>query len=158
MTTLADAAAGFLAARRIAVTGVSRHPENHGGNVVYKRLRDRGYEVYAVNPNTTVVEGDPSFPDLTSLPVPVDAVVVATAPPHALATMKECVTLGIEQVWLHRFLGAGSVDEEAVLLGREHGLTVIDGGCPLMFGPASDPGHRVMRSVCRLAGHLPRKV
>ena len=51
MLTIKDAAEGFLAHKRIAVTGVSRHPESHGANVVYRRLRDRGYEVFAVNPN-----------------------------------------------------------------------------------------------------------
>ena len=39
MSSIKDAAGEFLAKRRIAVTGVSRKPENHGGNVVYKRLR-----------------------------------------------------------------------------------------------------------------------
>ena len=44
------AAEQFLSQRRIAVTGVSRSPNNHGANVVYRRLRDRGHEVFAVNP------------------------------------------------------------------------------------------------------------
>ena len=49
MTAIKDAAREFLAHRRVAVTGVSRQGD-HGSNVVYKRLRDRGYEVFAVNP------------------------------------------------------------------------------------------------------------
>jgi len=51
VTTIREAAAEFLNHRRIAVTGVSRTPGNHGSNVVYKRLRERGYDVFAVNPN-----------------------------------------------------------------------------------------------------------
>ena len=57
MATIKDAASEFLAHRRVAVTGVSRTPEAHGSNVVYKRLRERGYEVVAVNPNAEEVEG-----------------------------------------------------------------------------------------------------
>ena len=53
-----EAASEFLANKRVAVTGVSRHPKNHGSNVVYRRLRERGYEVFAVNPNADEVEGD----------------------------------------------------------------------------------------------------
>ena len=53
-----DAAKDFLSKDRIAVTGVSRSPGDHGGNVVYRRLRDRGYTVFAVNPNADEVEGD----------------------------------------------------------------------------------------------------
>jgi uncharacterized protein len=52
----------------VAVTGVSRHAKGHGSNVVYKRLRDRGYEVYAVNPNANKVEGDSCYHDLRSAP------------------------------------------------------------------------------------------
>ena len=62
MSSIKDAAAEFLADRRIAVTGVSRKPENHGSNVVYKRLRERGYEVFAVHPNADQVEGDCAYP------------------------------------------------------------------------------------------------
>jgi uncharacterized protein len=62
LPSIKDAAGDFLAKRRIAVTGVSRSPENHGGNVVYKRLRERGYEVFAVNPNADWVEGDRRLP------------------------------------------------------------------------------------------------
>jgi uncharacterized protein len=43
---------------RIAVTGVSRNPQGHGSNAVYQRLRARGYEVFAINPNADEVEGD----------------------------------------------------------------------------------------------------
>ena len=46
-----DAAGQFLANKRIAVTGVSRMPKGHGSNLVYQRLRKRGYQVFAVNPN-----------------------------------------------------------------------------------------------------------
>ena len=42
MTKLEETASELLAHARVAVTGVSRHPMDHGSNVVYKRLRDRG--------------------------------------------------------------------------------------------------------------------
>ena len=57
MQTIHEAASAFLDNKRVAVTGVSRHPENHGSNAVYRRLRERGYEVFAVNPNAREVEG-----------------------------------------------------------------------------------------------------
>ena len=57
---------------------------------------------------------------------------------------------------MHRGPGEGSVSEEATAFGRERGITVIDGGCPLMFGRTSDFGHKVMRLV--FAGHVPKQV
>lgn len=155
MQTIEAAAAAFLANKRIAVTGVSRHPASHGSNVVYRRLRERGYDVYAVNPNTTEVEGDPSYANLTAVPGGIEAVVIATRPERAVETMRECITLGIRHVWMHRGPGAGSVSAAATELGRQNGITVIDGGCPLMFGPTADLGHRVIRFV--YAGSVPKQ-
>src|SRR5450631_4447261 len=68
MVSIKDAATEFLATKRIAVTGVSSNPKGHGSNVVYQRLRQRGYEVFAVNPNSDTVEGDRTYPDLKSIP------------------------------------------------------------------------------------------
>ncbi|HET7295419.1 MAG TPA: CoA-binding protein [Vicinamibacteria bacterium] len=158
MSTVKEAAREFLSRKRLAVTGVSRTPGSHGGNVVYQRLRQRGYEVFAVNPNADRVEGDPCFHDLKSIPGGVEAVVIATRPEHAEATMRECAELGIKQVWMHRSIGTGSVSRLAADWGREHGIHVIDGGCPLMFGPVADPGHKVMRFLLTLAGQVPRRV
>jgi len=156
MPTMKEAADSFLANKRIAVTGVSRKPKEHGANNVFKRLRDRGYEVFAVNPNADDVEGAHSYHDLKSIPGSVDAVVIATAPDHAEGTMRECDELGIKQVWMHRGPGAGSVSDTATSYGREHGITVIDGGCPLMFEPTADFGHKVMRVILR--SHVPKTV
>jgi predicted CoA-binding protein len=153
-----DVAAEFLADKRVAVTGVSRTPGSHGSNVVYQRLRDRGYDVFAVNPNADRVEGDRCYPDLRSIPGGVDWVVIGTRPETAETTMRECDDLGIKHVWMHRGPGKGSVSQAATRYGREHGITVIDGGCPCMFGPTADPGHKVMRPVLTLSGNVPRRV
>lgn len=156
MQSVKEAASAFLANKRVAVTGVSRRPRDHGSNTVYKRLRDRGYEVFAVNPNANVVEGDRCYPDLKSIPGGVQAVVIATRPTLAEETMRECAELEIEHVWMHRGPGAGSVSAAATDFGRQQGITVIDGGCPCMFGPTADFGHKIMRLV--YAGHVPKQV
>jgi predicted CoA-binding protein len=157
MKTIKEAAGEFLASARIAVTGVSRtNPQGHAANTVFKRLRDRGYEVFPVNPNADEVEGTRSYPDLASIPGGVDAVVIATAPDKAEGTMRECANLGIKHVWMHRGPGGGSVSPQATEYGRNNGITVIDGGCPLMFDPTADFGHKVMRVFLR--SHIPKTV
>jgi uncharacterized protein len=153
-----DAAAEFLGHKRVAVTGVSRTPASHGSNVVYKRLRERGYEVFAVNPNADQVEGDRAYHDLRSIPGGVEAVVIGTRPEIAEETMRECAELGIKHVWMHRGPGAGSVSKTASTYGRERGIAVIDGGCPCMFGPTADFGHKAMRFVFTLSGNVPKDV
>jgi predicted CoA-binding protein len=153
-----QAAAEFLSRKRIAVTGVSRTGKGHGSNVVYQRLRLRGYEVFAVNPNAERVDNDPCFHDLKSIPGGVEAVVIGTRPETAEATIRECAELGITHVWMHRGPGTGSVNEAAAEYGRQRGITVIDGGCPLMFGPTADFGHKMMRVIYTMNGHVPKTV
>lgn len=127
-------------------------------NIVYRRLRERGYEVFAVNPNADEIEGDRCYHDLRSIPGSVAAVVIATRPEIAEETMRECADLGIEHVWMHRGPGGGSVSEAPADYGRRHGIAVIDGGCPCMFGPTADLGHKAMRVVFTVTGNVPRKV
>lgn len=158
MVKVKDAAEQFLENRRIAVTGVSRSPAGHGGNIVLQRLQQRGYDAVPVNPSAESIEGVPCYPTLAAIPGGVEAVVIATRPEHAEATMQECVDLGIRQVWMHRSIGAGSVSDAATALGRQHGITVIDGGCPLMFGSTADGAHKAMCVLFTWFGKVPRTV
>jgi len=158
MVAVKQAAAEFLAHQRIAVTGVSRKPQGHGSNVVYQRLRERGYQVFAVNPNAETVESDPCYPDLKAIPGGVDVVVIGTRPERAEQTLHECADLGIKQVWMHRGFGQGSVSPSAARWGREHGIQVIDGGCPCMFDPTADSGHKFMKAMLTPFGKVPRNV
>lgn len=158
MQAVKDAADEFLQARRIAVTGVSRTRSGHGGNTVFLGLKARGFDVVPVNPNADEVEGVPCYHRLADIPEGVDAVVIASAPDTAEPLVRECESLGIKQVWIHRSMGAGSMSPAAVEYARSHGVKVIPGGCPLMFGQGADRGHRFMRVVCRWTGAVPKQV
>ena len=83
---------------------------------------------------------------------------IGTKPQTAEATVRECADLGIKRVWMHRRPGARSVSHAAAEYGRQHGITVIEGGCPCMFGLTADPGHKVMRFVFALTSNVPRHV
>ena len=80
MPTVKEAASEFLAKKRIAVTGVSRTAKGRGSNVIYQRVQDRGYQVFAVNPNAKQFEGDPSYPSVKSVPGGIGAVVIGIRP------------------------------------------------------------------------------
>lgn len=114
--------------------------------------------MFAINPKADEVEGDPSYQDLKSVPGGVGAVVIGTRPEIAADTMRECVELGIDRVWMHRLFGGGSVSVDAIQFGREHGITVIDGGCPLMFDPTADSAPKMLRVFAKATSRAPRKV
>ncbi len=156
MATMKEAVETFLAQKRIAVAGVSRN-KNEAANVVYRKLRASGYEVFPVNPNAETVEGDTCYPDLKSVPGRIEGVVIATHPAVTEEVVRECADLGVSRVWMHRSFGQGSVSESAVDYCREKGIEVIAGGCPMMFCQPVDFGHKCMRWVLSVTGGLPKE-
>lgn len=152
--SIKELASDFLAQRRIAVAGVSRSDRNAPANIIYRKLRASGYEVFALNPNADVVENDPCYPNLQALPRRVDAMVIATTPQAAEKLVRDCAEAGVSRIWMHRSFGAGSVSRQAVQYCRDHQMAVIAGGCPMMFCQPVDWGHRCMRWVLSVTGSL----
>ena len=147
----------FLAQKRIAVAGVSRDNSHHpAGNLIYRRLKKTGHEVFAVNPNMSSFEGDRCYPDLRSIPGGVDGVVIITRPQTTEQIVHDCDTAGVRRVWMHQSMAKGSsVSSEAVEFCRQHDISVIAGACPMMFGEGVDFGHTCMRWMMKLTGGLP---
>ncbi len=156
MPSLKEAVDDFLAQKRIAVVGVSRS-SSEAANLIYRGLRKADHEVFAVNPNADEVEGDTCYPDLKSIPDGVEGAVIATTPAVAETVVRDCAEQGISRVWLHRSFGRGSVSDEAAEFCREKGIRVIAGGCPMMFLPGTDLGHKCMRWALNLMGRLPKE-
>ncbi len=150
----------FLAQKRIAVVGVSDKRET-GCNLAYRKFKEAGYAVSAVNPRITSFEGDTCYPDLKSIPEKPDAVFILTRPEVTGEIVQQCVELGVKQVWMHCMLGtkpgmaAGmtSVSQEAVELCRANGIAVIPGSCPNQF-LKPDFGHAMMRVMWRTFGFM----
>ncbi len=155
MPGLSEAVSEFLAQERLAVAGVSRDG-NLPANLIFRKLRDAGYQVYAVNPRAEEVEGTRCYPDLASVPAELQGVVVATPPDATEAVVRDCVTLGIPRVWMHRSFGGGSVSGPAVEACRAAGISLIPGACPMMYVEPVDVGHRCFRWVLGALGKLPR--
>ncbi len=146
----------FLAQKRLAVAGVSRNPKGEAANLIYHKLREAGYEVFPINPNAEMIAGERCYPNLKAVAPVVDGVVIATRPEIAEQIVHECAELGVARVWMHRSFGTGSVSEAAAKFCQEHQITVIAGGCPMMFCPPVDFGHRCIRWILKATGGLPK--
>ncbi len=157
MATLQQMVDDFLAQQRIAVAGVSRSG-SAPANAIYKKLRDAGYQVFAVNPNAPEIEGDPCYANLAAIPGGVDGVVAATHPAVTTQLVQQCADLGIPRLWIHRSFGQGSFSDEAVSLGQAHNVAVIPGGCPMMFCQPVDVAHKCIRWWLSVTGSLPKTV
>jgi len=152
MTTMKEAAQEFLAQKRIAVAGVSRDHSRHPvGNLIYRRLKKSGHDVFAVNPHMQSFEGDRCYADLQSIPGGVDGVVIITRPEATEQIVRDCSDAGVRRVWMHQGAGKGSsVSPRAVAYCREHDISVIAGACPMMYGEGVDFGHTCMRWILKM--------
>jgi len=110
-----------------AVVGASRNPEKYG-HQVYKDLRNAGYRVYPVNPNTNEILGDRCYPSLQALPVKPDVVDLVVPPKITEQVVKTCKKLGIKKVWMQ----PGSEAETAISFCRENGIDIVHGVCVMV--------------------------
>lgn len=156
MTALAELVNDFLAQKRVAVVGVSRSG-NAVANSIYNKLKQANYQVVPVNPNATELEGDKCYPNVQSIPGGVEAVMIATHPAVTEQVVRDCLEAGIKRVWMHRSFGQGSFSEAAAAYCREHDISVIPAGCPMMF-VEPDVAHKCMRWFLGVTGGIPKEV
>lgn len=154
MANIPESVADFLAAKRIAVAGVSRN-KNQAANLVFRRLRDTGHEVIPVNPRAVEVEGVRCYPSLKAIPGKIDAVMIATHPDAAVDVVRHAGDCGVDLVWFHRSFGDGSVSPEALVACNTRGIRAIVGGCPLMYCGDVDVAHRCFRWWLDFRGRAP---
>jgi hypothetical protein len=147
----------FLAQKRIAIAGVSRDNSHHPiGSAIYRRLKSTGHDVFAVNPAMAMFEGEPCYASVQAIPGGVDGVVIITRPEVTRQVVRDCDAAGVRRVWMHQSVAKGSsVSSDAVEYCEQHGITVIAGACPMMYGPGADLGHRCFRWVLGVTGKLP---
>jgi predicted CoA-binding protein len=158
MPTVDQAVDEFLGLKRIAVVGVSRQPGGaHASNGIYSRLKERGYEVFPVNPHADEVMGDACYRSLKDIPDGVEGVVIATNPKDTISVARECNELGIDKIWIHKNIGAGSYSREAHDYCRDNDITTLV-SCPLWYGKTSDGFHKFFGATCRLLRQVPSEI
>ncbi|HSL42970.1 MAG TPA: CoA-binding protein [Anaerolineales bacterium] len=160
MNKLDNLVQDFLAQKKIAVVGVSDKRDT-GCNLAYKKFKENGYQVYAVNPRISTYDGDTCYADLKSIPEKVDAVFILASPKTSEQVVQQCVDLGVKHVWMHCMMGtkpglqagASSVSQSAVEMCKTNGIAVIPGSCPNQF-LKPDFGHAMMRGLWRMFGFM----
>ena len=114
---------GFLAEKKLAVVGVS-HDRNKFGNIVYRRLKAHGIEVFAVNPKINVIEG--TLLSESVRPSRACRRRGDCGPPEATKQVViDAAASGIKRVWMQ----PGAESDEAVRFCEDHGIEVIQGLC-----------------------------
>ncbi len=140
----------FVAERTLAIVGVSRSGKKFG-NAVLKELSTKGYTLYPIHPEAASIDGHPAWRSLADTPSKAGGVIVVVPPVKAEGVVRDAHAAGIDKVWLQQ--GAGSPD--AVRFCEQHGMTVIDGECILMFTNPTAWYHRAHRWLWNVMGKLP---
>jgi predicted CoA-binding protein len=110
--------------RTVAIVGASPNPERPSHRVA-DFLKKEGFRVIPVTPNADKVVGEKSYPDLASIPVPVEVVDIFRRPEDVMQVVEQAIAIGAQAIWMQE----GIVNEEAAAKARKAGLTVVMDRC-----------------------------
>lgn len=127
-----DAITAMLAAKRIAVVGMTPDP-SRAGNYVPEFLRGRGKEVIPVNPTYPEVNGLTSYPTLADVPGKVDLVLVFRRPEFCAQIAEDAAAVHAAGLWLQ----SGIYSDEAKQIAEAAGMHFVQGRCMMV-----ELGHR----------------
>ncbi|MGZ8250013.1 CoA-binding protein [Methylomagnum sp.] len=113
----------------IAVVGATDDPRKFG-HAIYRDLKRKGYLIYPVNPHRPTVDGDPAYPNLAALPRKPDLVNLVIPPEVGLSVLRECLTLGLSQVWLQ----PGTASPDMLDFLDAHGFVYLADACVMVEG------------------------
>ncbi len=108
----------------IAIVGLSGN-ELRASHFVGYYLKRHGYRVIPVNPREKEILGEPSYPSLLDVPVPVDLVNVFRAPDALPDLARETVSIGAAALWCQ----FGVINEEGAQIAEDGGVTVVMDRC-----------------------------
>ena len=117
----------FMAQKTFAVVGATDNPGKYG-NHIFKNLKNRGYEVYPVNPKIKELDGVKCYPSLADIPVKVDVVDFVVPPEVTEAIIKDCKQLELNRIWLQ----PGSESEVTIDYCRENNMKVVHDVCVML--------------------------
>lgn len=140
----------FFESQQIAVLGYSDNKESPG-RMIYDKLKNAGYHVYAVNPKQPKIADGWCYESLAAINSPIDGVVICSPPDQSLSIVEQAHALEAKTVWMHRSVDDGSYAKDAEDYCHKHGITCINFGCPMMF-LEPDFGHQCLKWFFNIKG------
>ena len=122
-------------ARNIAVVGFSSR-RSRAGYYVPAYLQQQGYRIIPVNPHIEEGLGEKAYPDLKSVPEPVDLVLLFQRSENVPPFVDEAIAIGAKAVWMQ----LGIANEKAAAKARAAGLDVVQNACMLVEHRRWQPG------------------
>ncbi len=122
--------------RSIAVVGTSRSKGSIGREILHN-LVEYGFQgpVYPVNPKANFIHSMKAYPNVSSIPGPVDLAIVVVPKKYVLETVKECGEKGVRGIVVisagFKEIGEKGVklEKELVKLVRDYGMRMVGPNC-----------------------------
>ncbi|MFW6326720.1 MAG: CoA-binding protein [Bacteroidota bacterium] len=150
MNTLQDIQ-DFLASKKMAVAGVSRDKKKFGYSV-FSHLKQHGFEIAPINPNTSEIDGTPCFTSVKDLPEGTENLLVLTPKSKTLEVLSEAEQKGIKRIWIQQM----SETPEVMEFTKGKDYSVISKKCIYMFSEPVSGIHRFHRGITKLFGQYPK--
>ena len=143
----------FLAPRKMAIAGVSRNPKKFGGSI-FKELKEKGFDLYPVNPNADEIQGIKCYKSVDDLPAEVEHLFIVTQKHETESVARAAIKKGVKMVWIQQ----QSDTPDAVKLIQEAGIPLIYKKCIMMFADPVKSVHGFHRFLVKTFGGYPKLV
>ncbi len=110
--------------KTIAVVGYSPKPGRPSHNIA-RQMQRFGFRIIPVRPGISEGLGEKAYPDLASVPAPIDLVNVFRASEHIPEIVDECLSLGLKNIWMQEHIWNEAAAERAWAAG----MTVVMDRC-----------------------------
>ena len=141
----------FFETKKIAIAGVSRDSKKFG-SVVFKELKEKGFDVYPINPNVDNIYGEKCYQSLSGLPADVSSLLIVTPKPNTLDLLKEAVSKGFKNIWIQQ----NSETPEVIEFVKSRNLDLIMKQCIMMHAEPVKGFHKFHRAIKKIFGLLPK--
>jgi len=141
----------FLGPKKMAVAGVSRDDKKFG-NLVYKSLLEKGYDVCPINPMTEKIDEEKCYPSVLELPDGYNRLYIVTPKNKTIEVLEQAAKKGIKFIWIQ----SKSETKEALAFAREKGIDTIYKKCMFMFTEPVEGGHKFHRTIVKFFGGYPK--
>ena len=117
----------FLNQKSFAIAGSFRNETKYAYRI-FKKLKEKGYTVFPVNPRGGEIEGSKCYPNIKDIPVGIDVVNIVTPPKVTRNIVKDCKERGVKRVWFQ----PGAEDKEAIDFCRQNNIDIVYGLCVML--------------------------
>lgn len=139
----------FTSGKKIAIVGVSANQKKFS-SVIYKDLKKKGYELAAVNPKYSEINGEKCHKSVKELDKSFENLLVVLPDSQIESVVNEAIENGLKIIWLQK----NRYSQQTIALAEKHNVKLISGECIYMW---TDPKgiHKLHRGLRSIFGKMP---